>query len=212
MNLLSTLPRNWIHGLYFQDDWKALPNLTLNLGVRWQVQSTMNNKYGQQSSFDPTAPDNVVAGAMGVITHPGQLYDKDWNNFQPRIGLAWTRAAKPRGSQPGSRSPRWTIACRVREPRSTARSRPGSTRHPGISRRGSSSARVPLLPLVWPVIRADGTIPYASTNYSSRSATWMDPNRKSPYSMNWNFGVQYSLSAQLPGGNELHRQPQRQRL
>jgi hypothetical protein len=53
----------------------------------------------------------------------------------------------------------------------------------------------PLLPLNWPVIRADGTIPYASTNYSSRTATWMDPTWKSPYSMNWSFGVQYNFSA-----------------
>ena len=90
VNLLSTLPRNWIHGLYLQDDWKLRPNLTANLGVRWQVQSTMNNKYGQQSSFDPAAGDNVLSGATGRITHPGRLYNKDWNNFQPRAGLAWT--------------------------------------------------------------------------------------------------------------------------
>ncbi|MCL6546758.1 MAG: carboxypeptidase-like regulatory domain-containing protein, partial [Bryobacteraceae bacterium] len=80
VNLLSTLPRNWMHSLYFQDDWKIRPSLTLNLGLRWQVQSVMNNKYGQQSSFDPNAPDNVVTGAKGVITHPAKLHNKDWNN------------------------------------------------------------------------------------------------------------------------------------
>jgi outer membrane receptor protein involved in Fe transport len=90
VNLLSNLPRNYIQSLYFQDDWKVLSNLTLNLGVRWQVQSTPSNKYGQLSSFDPDGADNIVPGATGVITHPSQLGKKDWNNFQRRIGLAWS--------------------------------------------------------------------------------------------------------------------------
>src|SRR5438477_4561285 len=89
-NLLSSLPRNWVHSAYFQDDWKFSPNLTLNLGVRYQVQSAENNKYGQVSSFDPTGADNQVPGGIGVITHPKTLYGKDWNNFQPRVRLAWS--------------------------------------------------------------------------------------------------------------------------
>jgi hypothetical protein len=194
VNLLSSLPRNWIHSLYFQDDWKALPSLTLNLGLRWQVQSVANTKYGQQSSFDPNGADNDVAGAKGVITHPAKLYDKDWNNFQPRFGMAWQA--------------RRNIVVRSGFALATVDERLTS---PPTEEYGSITARIdtpsgqyaprfqlsagPLLPLTWPVTRADGTIPYASTNYSSRTATWMDPNWKSPYSMNWSFGVQYNFSA-----------------
>lgn len=193
MNLLSTLPRNWIHGLYFQDDWKLRPNLTANLGVRWQVQSPMNNKYGQQSSFDPNAPDNIVAGAKGVITHPGQVHNKDWNNFQPRLGLAWT--ARP------------NLVIRAGFALSTVDERLPT---PPTNEFGSITARIdtpsgqyaplfqlsagPIMPLVWPVIRADGSIPFTGSNYSSRSANWVDPNRKSPYSMNWNFSIQRGIS------------------
>ncbi|MCC7175408.1 MAG: TonB-dependent receptor [Bryobacterales bacterium] len=193
-NLLSTLPRNWIHGLYFQDDWKVRPNLTLNLGVRWQVQSAMNNKYGQQSSFDPTAADNVVAGARGVITHPGSVHKKDWNNFQPRVGLAWTAFSD--------------LVIRAGFALSTTDERLPS---PPTDEYGSITARIdtpsgnylprfllqngPLLPLVWPEVRADGSIPFSGTNYGSRSANWVDTNRKSPYSMNWNFSVQRGLGS-----------------
>lgn len=194
VNLLSTLPRNWIHSLYAQDDWKIRPNLTANLGVRWQVQSVMNNKYGQQSSFDPNLPDNVVPGAKGVITHPKSLHNKDWNNFQPRLGLAWNLRQK--------------LVVRTGFGLSTVDERLPS---PPTQEYGSITARIdtpsgdyrprfqlaagPLMPLVWPAIRPDGTIPFTGANYSSRSASWVDPNRKSPYSMNWNFGLQYNFAA-----------------
>ncbi len=48
--------------------------------------------------------------------------------------------------------------------------------------------------LQFPILRADGTIPFAGTNLSSRSATWVDPTRKSPYSMSWNFGMQHTFA------------------
>jgi hypothetical protein len=194
VNLLSSLPRNWIHGLYFQDDWKLRPSLTLNLGLRWQVQSIMNNKYGQQSSFDPHAPDNVVAGARGVITHPKLLHNKDWNNFQPRLGLAW--------------QPRDKLVLRAGFALATVDER---LPVPPTEEYGSITARVdtpsgdyrprfqlsagPSLPLPWPQIRPDGTIPFLGTNYGSRTASWVDPHRKSPYVMNWNLNLQYNFSS-----------------
>jgi hypothetical protein len=192
-NLLSMLPRNWIHGLYFQDDWKLRPNLTANLGVRWQVQSAMNNKYSQQSSFDPNAADNIVAGAKGVITHPGQVHNKDWNNFQPRIGLAWT--ARP------------NLVVRTGFALSTVDDR---LPNPPTDEFGAITARIdtpsgqyaplfqlsagPIMPLNWPVMRADGSIPFVGAAYANRGANWVDPNRKSPYSMNWSLSVQRGIS------------------
>jgi hypothetical protein len=193
--LVSNLPRNYIQSLYFQDDWKVLPTLTLNLGVRWQVQSTPTNKYGQHSSFDPNGADNVVSGAMGVITHPAQLGKKDWNNFQPRVGLAWTL---PKDwvirsgfgiSTVDDRLPTvpmeeyGAITARIDTPNGDFRPRFVLSQGP------------PLSQLQFPVVRSDGTIPFAGANYAGRTASWYDPNRKSPYSMNWNFGLQHSFAA-----------------
>jgi hypothetical protein len=42
----------------------------------------------------------------------------------------------------------------------------------------------------------DGTIPFVGTNYSSRGATWFDPNMRMPYIMNWSLGVQYQVATQ----------------
>ncbi|MBZ5583746.1 MAG: hypothetical protein LAQ30_16350, partial [Acidobacteriia bacterium] len=41
---------------------------------------------------------------------------------------------------------------------------------------------------------ADGTVPWTGTNYSSRSASWLDPNLVNPYIMSWSAGVQYEFS------------------
>jgi hypothetical protein len=194
-NLLSNLPRNWIHSLYFQDDLKLTPKLTLNLGVRWQVQSTENNKYGQVSSFDPTGSDNVVAGAIGVITHPKVLHKQDWNNFQPRIGFAWMMPRNTvlrAGFAVSTVDERLPVAPTEEYGSSTGRiDTPNGDFRPRFQ-----LSQGPLASLLqFPVIRPDGTIPFVGTNYSGRSATWVDENRKSPYAMNWNLGLQHTFAA-----------------
>jgi Carboxypeptidase regulatory-like domain/TonB dependent receptor/TonB-dependent Receptor Plug Domain len=63
-----------IVGLYIHDDWKALPNLTINAGVRWDYFSNENNK-----NFD---------GILGLLAPPGSRHSNK-KNFSPRIGFAY---------------------------------------------------------------------------------------------------------------------------
>ncbi len=85
------------YGAYIQDDWKVAANFTLNLGLRYDVDTPRWEINNRQNSFNPTEI-NPVSGTPGVITFGGingqSQYAHNWdlNNFGPRIGFAW----KPR--------------------------------------------------------------------------------------------------------------------
>ena len=83
-------------GAYFQDAWKVKPNLTLNLGLRWEVSMPWYDTQGkiqafvpgQQSSVFPLAPPGLVfPGDEGI---PKTLSPTRYNNFGPRIGIAYS--------------------------------------------------------------------------------------------------------------------------
>ncbi|MCC6588341.1 MAG: TonB-dependent receptor [Bryobacterales bacterium] len=191
--LATWLPRWWSHAAYFQDDWKATKRLTLNLGVRWQTESPYQTKYGQQSQFDPTAIDRLT-GRMGALLHPkGALARRDANNFQPRIGMAYNFRQNWvfRGGFAVNTLDLWTNGLRENfdEYFATAsiQQAPGN---PDIAFRLSDGP-----PPVRFNIQADGSAPFVGTNYAGRTASYYDPNMRSPYIMNWNLSVQRQLGA-----------------
>ena len=71
---------------FAQDDWKILPTLTLNLGIRYELNTPFTVLRNQLSNFDLVTGKVYVAGQNGG---PSNVYQYDRNNIQPRIGLAW---------------------------------------------------------------------------------------------------------------------------
>jgi hypothetical protein len=62
----------WYRSGYFQDDWKVMPKLTLNLGVRYDYYQPFRELAGTQATFNPTAPLNP-GSSQGVFTYPTQV-------------------------------------------------------------------------------------------------------------------------------------------
>lgn len=73
---------------FVQDDWKATPTLTLNLGLRYDIFTAPTERFNQQSNIDPVTRTIIVAGDNA----PGgrDLAETDKNNFGPRIGFAYS--------------------------------------------------------------------------------------------------------------------------
>jgi hypothetical protein len=94
---ISNVSRTWLHGTYLQDDWKLTPKLTVNLGVRWEVQRPVTDRFNRLARFDYTAVNPISATVGGnylgeqVFATPGNRgqYDTSYKHFAPRFGLAY---------------------------------------------------------------------------------------------------------------------------
>jgi hypothetical protein len=79
--------------LYSQDDWRVSPRLTVNLGLRWDVQPGPTERYNRMSFYDLTKQN--AWNTQGLIGLPGtngygrNLWETEWNDMQPRLGAAY---------------------------------------------------------------------------------------------------------------------------
>lgn len=96
-------------GVYFQDDWKLSPKLSLNLGIRYDVDTPRTERYNRLSYFDINAPSPLqgqvassatcpncgnLKGAMMFVGTASSAFGRhqtptDMNNVAPRIGFAY---------------------------------------------------------------------------------------------------------------------------
>ncbi|MGH9844953.1 MAG: TonB-dependent receptor domain-containing protein [Blastocatellia bacterium] len=82
--------RNKVYSLFAQDDWKLRPNLTLNLGLRWEYFAPLKEKFGNLGTLILGAGQNALTGARFVTGEA--LHEPDRNNFGPQTGFAWSPA------------------------------------------------------------------------------------------------------------------------
>lgn len=73
--------RSWTTSLYAQHDWQPLRRVSLNLGLRYDLQTPFREANGLASNF------NSESGR--IEESPKSLYQQDGNNFGPRIGVSW---------------------------------------------------------------------------------------------------------------------------
>ncbi|MGO9936579.1 MAG: carboxypeptidase regulatory-like domain-containing protein [Terracidiphilus sp.] len=95
--------RNRYGGAFVEDSWRIRRNLTFNYGVRWEMEMPFYEKFnqlqtlvlGEQSQVYPGAPTGIVFPLDKGV--PNTLSSRRWNDFSPRLGLAWSPAKKYNG-------------------------------------------------------------------------------------------------------------------
>jgi len=211
-------------GLYAADSWRLRPGLSLNYGLRWEVQLPfvpLNDVYTWN-----TMEDMWGISGVGNLFKPGvqtgraptyklyragdPAYGTDFKAFAPSLGFAWS----PRFSKGGLASllGRQTV---LRGGFSVAYNRNGMYEYtsmfganPGLTvsaTRNTTNGNLVAANESWPLLFRDksrlGPPPFAETpNYPLQSTSisdqvnLFDPNTRTPYTMSWSFGIQRELS------------------
>jgi len=89
---------NLYYAWYVQDAWRATKRLTINYGLRYEIQPAQTERFNNQAWFDPNAV-NPIGSAAGMPNLRGGIqyntssnrapYDTAYNNFAPRVGVAY---------------------------------------------------------------------------------------------------------------------------
>jgi hypothetical protein len=212
---------------YFQDAYRAKRNLTLNYGTRWEYLGVtqLPDGLGLQITnfndiFGVSGPGNVfrpgsllgnpnatldfVSGDTGKLLH-----QKDWNNFAPFLGFAWSPSFD---SGPG----RWIFGgegrSSIRGGYSISYLRDGftvisnalgtGTTNPGLIQTAANTIPTGVLtsagvPLTTPIFKVPIT---SAENFAINSGNglWaIDPNLSTPYVQQWSFGIERELTSNM---------------
>jgi hypothetical protein len=190
------------YGAFIQDDWKVARNLTLNIGLRWEMDTPRWDKNNRMNSFDLRAI-NPVCNCPGVITFAGRdgrskyAHDFDKNNFGPRFGFAW--AARRNMVVRGGYALHYNgsyhsgiagdiIAGFSQEASFTS---PDGGATPAVILRNG----MPAIPASEPLTPAFGAVPIGESPRFSPS--FLQQNHVAGYAHQWNFGVQRELRANM---------------
>ncbi len=199
---LRTLPHfsfhAWTSSLYFQDDFRLTPRLTLNLGLRYDLNSAPVERFNRYSTFDPylANPDTRMAGTMRYagVNMDRRFVSPDRNNLGPRFGFAWDVAGNGKTAVRGGYGIVYmmTDASDVRGDNPSALGFSADTNFLsptlGPFRAFQFSQGPPQL--VRP-LGAQGGL----SAFRGQSLTYQDRNAPTPYLQQWNF----TLQRQIPG-------------
>lgn len=88
----------WEYGaVFFQDAWRIFPNLTLNIGLRWEVETPRVEKYNNQALMVPSTMSNPLTAAFCFSGSCGLgrgLWPTNWHGYEPRVGFSYAPMAK----------------------------------------------------------------------------------------------------------------------
>jgi len=200
--------------LFVQDDWHVRPNLTINLGLRWEHETATVESHNRQTiGFDATDPNQVTQAAEAAYAaHPTSMLGV--SAFQPTGGVIFASPSDRSGSTPDkSFAPRIGVAWvpKALHNKTVIRSGFGlfyynygtvGPQQPGFS--ASTSYVATNNSYLTPATTLSNPFPSGITQpvgnslgintYLGQSITFNNPLLQNQYGVRWNFDVQQQLS------------------
>jgi hypothetical protein len=170
------------HSLYLQDNFRINKKLTLNLGLRYDYATVIDEKQGRLSNFDPQN-GLVLVGSNGL----DKLYNTDPNNFSPRIGVAWDVTGKGKTVVRAG----WGLFYDAFSQDFFVGQLPFNTFNPGPAYNPVGPA--PILFSFSTVGQIQAGVPIF-TDFLDSDVFAVDRNLRTPYIQNFNLNVQQELS------------------
>ncbi|MGO9168686.1 MAG: TonB-dependent receptor domain-containing protein, partial [Candidatus Sulfotelmatobacter sp.] len=210
--------RRQIYAGFAQDDWKANDRLTVNLGLRYEVFSTVKEHNNEEGTFvfnsnsmlvpsgqnEPLTP--LLAASIPIEHGSRGLISPDLNNFAPRIGFAFRATNKLvvrsgygifyGGQENGpysNPSPGFNPPFFSSESFSTPCGNLAA--NPAVTPGQPLNCSIASLNMNGSNTLANGFPPTALSNPNTPELYSVDPNLRTPYNQQWHFGVQYQMPA-----------------
>jgi hypothetical protein len=183
---------------YVQDNWRVRPNLTLNLGMRYEYWTPLDEKNGlylaprfepaglQATLLDPNAVLDFIGGPSGR-----PFYNADKNNFAPNVGFAWSPMGENKLTIRGGYMLAYVNDNVITTIRNSVATSSGLSFGNSLLNQTAFLTGPPTVPS--PTYKVPRTL---ADNYAitKTSATGMpDPNLVTPYIHQWNFTLQQEI-------------------
>ncbi|MGC2401120.1 MAG: carboxypeptidase regulatory-like domain-containing protein [Acidobacteriaceae bacterium] len=179
--------RIWMISGFFEDDWKATPKLTFNLGLRYDFATPALNAKNQMANFDPNAGSLVFAGSGGLKSRG--LVNTNYKNFGPRVGFAYSW--DPKTVVRGGYGIYYTVFERYGSEDQL------SLNPPFLINKTQSAASTSTTPVMiaqqgFPANYLDPSTVNLN-NLTAFHIRSMNPNDPTPYAQMWSFGFQRAI-------------------
>ncbi|HLK21270.1 MAG TPA: TonB-dependent receptor [Bryobacteraceae bacterium] len=184
--------RKWNTAGYAQDEFRITPRLTLNLGLRYEVNTPFTEIRNRLNAFEPGRQSQVYPNAPRGLLFPGDpgvpkgIAPVDYHEFMPRVGLAWDPFGDSKttiragygifydGFTNGTGGPLQAAVSAL--PWTEAYQLPG----PGFNIANPYGTNAP---------------PFSSLNFvAPATVLTVQSGMKPPYSQNWNFSIERAIA------------------